>query len=107
MVISLSDQMAYVYRGDTLIRGHDHLHRPLEKPTRGRNLHDPEQTPFTVEKYDNAAMPFAHLFDPSGIALHAGYVGNVPNSHGCVHLPAAFAKKLYGERRRTPIYIGA
>jgi lipoprotein-anchoring transpeptidase ErfK/SrfK len=35
-------------------------------------------------------------------------VGPNPNSHGCVHLPAAFAKKLYSVTDvGTPIYIGA
>jgi lipoprotein-anchoring transpeptidase ErfK/SrfK len=60
------------------------------------------------KKYDNAPMPFAQFFDPAGLALHAGYVGQAPNSHGCVHLPSAFARKLYSVTDvGTPIYIGA
>jgi lipoprotein-anchoring transpeptidase ErfK/SrfK len=68
-----------------------------------------QKTPFyRSKKYDNAAMPFAQFFDPAGIALHAGSVGNEPNSHGCVHLPAPFAKKLYSVTDvGTPVYIGA
>jgi lipoprotein-anchoring transpeptidase ErfK/SrfK len=59
-------------------------------------------------KYDNAPMPFAQFFDPAGIALHAGNVVDHPASHGCVRLPAAFAKKLYGVTDvGTPVYVGA
>jgi len=44
----------------------------------------------------------------AGLALHAGYVADSPNSHGCVHLPASFAKKLYSITDvGMPIYIGA
>ena len=53
-------------------------------------------------------MPFAQFFDPAGIALHAGNVVDHPASHGCVRLPAAFAKKLYGVTDvGTPVYVGA
>ena len=54
------------------------------------------------------AFSLSVICPAAGIALHAGYVGNVPNSHGCVHLPMAFAKKLYSVTDvGTPIYIGA
>jgi hypothetical protein len=109
VVISLSDQMAYLYRGDELMAATTISTGRDEKPTPTGIFSVFNKTPFyRSKKYDNAAMPFAQFFDPSGIALHAGYVGNVPNSHGCVHLPTAFAKKLYGETPvGTPIYIGA
>ena len=101
--------MAYVYRGDTLIAATTISTGKFEKPTPDGIFTIRSKTPFyRSKKYDNAAMPFAQFFDPSGIALHAGYVGPTPNSHGCVHLPAPFAKKLYGETPvGTPIYIGA
>lgn len=34
-----------------------------------------------------------------GIALHAGKLPGYPASHGCVRLPLAFAKLLYGVTR--------
>jgi hypothetical protein len=109
VVISLSDQMAYLYRGDDLMAATTISTGRDEKPTPTGIFSVFNKTPmYRSKKYDNAAMPFAQFFDPAGIALHAGYVGNVPNSHGCVHLPMAFAKKLYSVTDvGTPIYIGA
>lgn len=31
-----------------------------------------------------------------GVALHAGFNPGQPDSHGCIRLPAGFAKELYG-----------
>ena len=109
VVISLSDQMAYYYRGDTLVAATTISTGKFEKPTPDGIFAIRSKTPFyRSKKYDNAAMPFAQFFDPAGLALHAGYVGNVPNSHGCVHLPTAFARKLYSVTEvGTPVYIGA
>lgn len=47
-------------------------------------------------KYDDAPMPYMEMYDPKGIAFHAGPNPGYPASHGCVRLPLAFAKKLYG-----------
>jgi hypothetical protein len=46
--------------------------------------------------YDNAAMPYMERLTWKGIALHAGNLPGYPASHGCVRLPAGFAKLLYG-----------
>jgi lipoprotein-anchoring transpeptidase ErfK/SrfK len=109
VVISLSDQMAYLYRGDTLMAATTISSGRDDKPTPTGIFSILNKTPmYRSKKYDNAPMPFAQFFDPHGIALHAGYVGSEPNSHGCVHLPASFAKKLYSITDvGTPIYIGA
>ena len=109
VVISLSDQLAYVYRGDTLMAVTTISSGRDDKPTPTGIFSVFNKTPFyRSKKYDNAAMPFAQFFDPAGIALHAGVVGNSPNSHGCVHLPMAFAKKLYSVSEvGMPVYIGA
>ena len=45
--------------------------------------------------YDNAPMPFMQRLTWQGVALHAGNLPGYPASHGCVRLPAAFAKLLY------------
>jgi hypothetical protein len=109
VVVSLSDQLAYVYRGNTLMAVTTISSGRDDKPTPTGIFSVFQKTPFyRSKKYDNAAMPFAQFFDPAGIALHAGSVGNEPNSHGCVHLPAPFAKKLYSVTDvGTPVYIGA
>jgi hypothetical protein len=50
-------------------------------------------------KYDNAPMPFMQMYDPKGIAFHAGANPGYPASHGCVRLPLKFAEK---RSRRHP-----
>src|SRR5438270_6195710 len=109
VVISLSDQLAFLYRGNTLMAVSTISSGRYSKPTPTGVFSVLGKTPFyRSKKYDNAPMPFALFFDPAGIALHAGYVGNSPNSHGCVHLPMAFAKKLYDVTQiGTPVLIGA
>lgn len=50
--------------------------------------------------YSAAPMPFMQRLTWSGIALHEGHVPNYPASHGCIRLPAKFAKSLYGMTSR-------
>lgn len=50
--------------------------------------------------YSAAPMPFMQRLTWSGIALHEGRVPNYPASHGCIRLPAKFAKTLYGMTAR-------
>ncbi|EPE98876.1 L,D-transpeptidase family protein [Rhizobium grahamii] len=46
--------------------------------------------------YSAAPMPFMQRLTWSGIALHeSNAVPHYPASHGCVRMPAAFAKQLY------------
>lgn len=109
VVISLSEQLAYLYRGNALMAvatissgepGRDTptgVFRVLNKKPMHRS-----------RKYDNAPMPFAQFVTDYGVALHAGYNPGHPASHGCVRLPSAFAKKLYAVTDiGTPVYIGA
>jgi hypothetical protein len=42
-------------------------------------------------------MPFTQRFTSDGVALHAGGLPGYPESHGCVHLPSAFAQLLFNE----------
>jgi hypothetical protein len=46
--------------------------------------------------YDGAPMPHMQRLTWSGIALHAGVVPGYRASHGCIRLPASFAKSLFG-----------
>jgi len=97
VVISIGDQMAYVYRGDTLVAA-----ATISTGTEGRDTPTGifpilEKKPIHhSRKYDNAPMPFMQRIDQYGIALHAGYNPGHPASHGCIRLPAKFAAKLYG-----------
>lgn len=47
--------------------------------------------------YDNAPMPYMQRLTWGGVALHGGTLPGYPASHGCIRLPHAFAKLLYGE----------
>jgi hypothetical protein len=46
-------------------------------------------------KYNNAPMPYTERLTWSGVALHAGGLPGYPSSHGCIHLPSEFAKRLF------------
>jgi lipoprotein-anchoring transpeptidase ErfK/SrfK len=95
VVISLPLQRAFVYRGETLMAatavstGTDDKPTPtgiypiLQKAEKHRsNLYD-------------ASMPYMQRLTWDGIALHAGANPGFPASHGCIRLPASFAKKLF------------
>lgn len=96
VVVSLSEQLAYAYRGGELVGASTissgrkgsltpiGIFRVLEKKRMHRSI-----------KYDNAPMPFMQRIDQYGIALHAGHLPGRPASHGCVRLPNAFAAKLF------------
>ncbi len=45
--------------------------------------------------YGNAAMPYTERLTWGGVALHAGGLPGYPSSHGCVHLPFEFSKRLF------------
>lgn len=109
LIISLSDQLAYLYRGGTLVAVSTISSGKDEKPSPTGIFSVLDKKPFyRSKKYDNAPMPWMQRIDQYGIALHGGYNPGYPASHGCIRLPAAFAKKLYAVTDvGTPIYIGA
>ena len=97
MVVSIPLQRAYVYRGGILIG--------VTTVSTGRRGHTTPTGRFPIiEKrrehysnlYNNAPMPFMQRLTMGGIALHAGNIPGVPASHGCVRLPLAFARHLFG-----------
>ena len=109
VIISLGEQLAYLYRGNSLmavatistgVEGRD-------TPTGIFSVLD-KRPMYRSKKYDNAPMPWMQRIDEYGVALHAGYNPGVPASHGCIRLPGEFAKKLYSVTDLgTPVYIGA
>ena len=109
VVISLTDQRAYLYRGNELVAVSTISSGKDEKPTPIGIFSVLDKKPFyRSKKYDNAPMPWMQRIDQYGIALHGGYNPGYPASHGCVRLPSAFAKKLYSVTDiGTPVYIGA
>ena len=100
VVISLADQRAYVYRGGTMVAvssaatGRDGKETPV-----GVFPILQKQVKHTSSLYDAAPMPYMERLTWDGVALHGGSTPGFRNSHGCVHLPLAFARKLYGATR--------
>ena len=97
MVVSLTEQKAYVYRNGILIGATD--------VSTGRPGHLTPTGVFTVLQkqkehrstiYNGAPMPYMERLTWDGVALHAGGLPGYPESHGCVHLPSEFAKLLFG-----------
>jgi lipoprotein-anchoring transpeptidase ErfK/SrfK len=96
VVINLSKQRIYVYRGGVLVgestvstgksgyRTPRGTFRVLEKKVFHRS-----------RKYDNAPMPYMQRITSYGVALHGGRVTGRPISHGCIRLPHGFARALY------------
>ena len=97
IVVSIPLQRAYVYRGGTLIG--------VTTVSTGRPGHSTPVGTFTILQkrrehysnlYNNAPMPFMQRLTWGGVALHAGHIPGHPASHGCVRLPLAFARHLFG-----------
>ncbi|MDB5668280.1 MAG: hypothetical protein JWL74_1230 [Alphaproteobacteria bacterium] len=97
IVVSIPMQLAYVYRGGQLIGA--------STVSTGKPGHDTPTGTFTVLQkrrthfsnlYDDAPMPFMQRLTWDGIALHAGQIPGTPASHGCIRLPMAFARNLFG-----------
>jgi hypothetical protein len=100
VVISRSAQVAYVFRGQTLVgvasvsTGKPGKNTPLGEFTilQKRVFH-------RSNLYSNAPMPYMQRLTWDGIALHAGVNPGYPASHGCIRLPREFAVLLYGVTR--------
>src|SRR5580658_4521258 len=96
MVVSITEQRAYVYRNGILIGA--------TSVSTGRPGHQTPTGVFTVLQkqrehrstiYDGAPMPYMERLTWGGIALHAGGLPGYPESHGCIHLPTEFAQQLF------------
>ncbi|MCJ8142488.1 L,D-transpeptidase [Ancylobacter sp. A5.8] len=107
IIVSLPDQRCYVYRNGVRIG--------VSTCSTGKAGHETPVGIFTILQkdadhhssiYDDASMPFTERLTWSGVALHAGGLPGYPSSHGCVHLPLAFAKLLFGVTHYgTPVII--
>jgi len=98
LIVSVPDQRVDVYVDGKLI-----ANSPVST---GRDGHPTPTGVFSILQkkkfhrsniYSQAPMPFMQRLTWSGIALHASDdVPDRPASHGCVRLPAKFAKQLFG-----------
>ena len=100
LVVSLATQRAIIYRNGIPIG--------ISTVSTGRPGYRTPTGLFTVlqrhvkhysRKYGNAPMPYMQRLTWGGIALHGGNLPGYPASHGCIRLPAPFARLLYGVTR--------
>ena len=85
VVVSLTEQRAYVYRNGLLIA--------VSTVSTGKPGHETPTGVFTIlqkdkdhhsSKYNDAPMPYQERLTWDGVALHAGRIPGYPASHGCV-----------------------
>ena len=97
IVVSIAQQRAYAYRNGVPIG--------ISTVSTGKKGHETPTGIFTLLQknvdhksnlYNSAPMPYMQRLTWDGIAMHAGNLPGYPASHGCVRLPMAFAKLLYG-----------
>ncbi|MFX4086834.1 MULTISPECIES: L,D-transpeptidase [Sphingobium] len=100
LVVALKTQRAYVYRNGVPIG--------VSTISSGKEGYETPTGVFTILQkhvdhksnlYDDAPMPFMQRLTWDGVALHAGNLPGYPASHGCIRLPEAFARLLYGVTR--------
>lgn len=97
MVVSIDDQMAFLYRNGVEIA--------RSTVSTGRQGKETPTGVFTILQknvehessiYKGAQMPYMQRLTWGGIAMHAGALPGYPASAGCVRLPLEFSEKLYG-----------
>ena len=100
IVVSIAQQRAYAYRNGIPIG--------ISTVSTGKKGHETPTGVFTLLQknvdhksslYNDAPMPYMQRLTWDGIAMHAGNLPGYPASHGCVRLPLAFARLLYGVTR--------
>lgn len=100
MIVNVRTQRAVLYRNGVPIA--------VSTVSTGRDGHATPLGAFTVLQkrathhsnlYDSAPMPYMQRLTWDGVALHGGQIPGYPASHGCIRLPNAFARLLFGETR--------
>lgn len=107
IVVSLPDQLCYVYRNgirigvSTVSSGKPGYETPTGVFTiLQRDVHHHSST------YNEASMPYTERLTWSGVALHAGGLPGYPSSHGCIHLPLKFSADLFQVTQLgTPVIV--
>ena len=109
VVVSLDDQLMFLYKGDTLVAVSTISSGTAKNPTPTGIFPILQKKKFHRSiKYDNAPMPFMQRIDKYGIALHGGHLPGYPASHGCIRLPGQFAAKLFAVTDvGTPVLVGS
>ena len=108
MVVSLDEQQLYVYRNGVAIG--------VSPVSSGKPGYDTPTGVYTILQkerehysnlYDDAPMPYMQRLTWDGVALHAGALPGRAASHGCIRLPASFARDLYKATRAGDVVVVA
>jgi hypothetical protein len=106
IIVSIPNQLVFVYRNGVLIG--------VSTCSTGKPGHETPKGVFTIlqkakvhtSNIYGEDMPDTERLTWQGIALHAGDLPGYPASHGCVHLPLAFAADVFGVTQLgTPVII--
>lgn len=96
IIVDLKNQMLNVYRGGKLISRSAVSTGIASHPTAaGAYTILTKNLTYHSKKYHEASMPFMLRLTWDGMAIHGGNNPGKPSSHGCIHIPLDFAKKLY------------
>lgn len=96
IVVSLPEQLAYVYRdGVEIGRSTVSTGRPGHRTPTGVFQILQKQKRHFSSTYNKAPMPYMERLTWDGVALHAGNLPGYPASHGCVRLPLEFSRLLF------------
>jgi hypothetical protein len=96
VVVSIDDQMAYVYRnGVQIARSTVSTGKPGKDTPTGVFTVLQRKVEHESSIYKGAQMPYMQRLTWTGIAMHAGDLPGYPASAGCVRLPYGFSQKVY------------
>lgn len=95
VVISIPVQRAFVFRGETLVAASAVSTGREDKPTPTGIYPILQKAVKHRSNLYGSSMPYMQRLTWDGVALHAGSNPGFPASHGCIRLPAAFARKLF------------
>jgi hypothetical protein len=96
IIVSLPDQVMYVYRNGVRIgRSTVSTGKPGKRTPTGVFTVLQKKIQHESNIYKGAKMPHMQRLSWSGIAMHAGQLPGYPASAGCVRMPEDFAEKLY------------
>ena len=100
VVVSIDDQMAYVYRnGVQIARSTVSTGRAGKRTPTGVFTILQRKVKHESSIYKGAQMPYMQRLTWDGIAMHAGQLPGYPASAGCIRLPYEFSEKVYGIMR--------
>jgi lipoprotein-anchoring transpeptidase ErfK/SrfK len=106
ILVSLPDQLLYVYRNGVRIgRSTASTGKPGKRTPTGVFTVLQKKVRHESSIYKGAQMPHMQRLTWTGVAMHAGNLPGYPASAGCVRLPVDFAANLYSVTTMGVYYL--